>query len=167
MVFVSIGTQDKEFDRLIEYIKRLKKENILKDDLIIQSGITKVDFDNEKMDNEYNVEAFSFISSEKMKEYISKADYVIIHGGVGTIIQCIMQNKKIIVVPRLKKHFEHENDHQLEIANKFKNLKLIEVANDYDKLKNIILNIDNIEFEKYISTNDEFVAKLDEIIQDM
>ena len=119
------------------------------------------------MDNEYNVEAFSFISSEKMKEYISKADYVIIHGGVGTIIQCIMQNKKTIVVPRLKKHFEHENDHQLEIANKFKNLKLIEVANDYDKLKNIILNIDNIEFEKYISTNDEFVTRLDEIIQDM
>lgn len=167
MVFVSIGTQDKEFDRLIEYIKRLKKENILKDNLIIQSGITKVDFDDEKMDNEYNVEAFSFISSEKMKEYISKVDYVIIHGGVGTIIQCIMQNKKTIVVPRLKKHFEHENDHQLEIANKFKNLKLIEVANDYEELKNIILNINNIEFEKYISTNDEFVTRLDEIIQDM
>ena len=184
MVFVSIGTQDKKFDRLITYLKKLKEENILKEDLVIQSGITEVDFgyddnynvnDNNKNNNsnsnsnynKYNVSSFDYITVEEMEKYIQEANYVIIHGGVGTIIQCIMENKKTIVVPRLEKNGEHENDHQLEIANKFKELNYIAVANNYEELKDIICNIQNISFDRYIPTNEEFVEKLEEIIKDM
>ena len=54
-----------------------------------------------------------------MNDFIGKADYIITHGGVGTITDALKLGKKIIAVPRLSKYKEHVNDHQLQIIENF------------------------------------------------
>lgn len=40
MIFVSVGTHEQPFDRLIKYIDNMKKENIVEDEIIIQTGFS-------------------------------------------------------------------------------------------------------------------------------
>ena len=61
---------------------------------------------------------------------------MITHGGVGSILTGLRHNKKIIVAPRLAKHKEHVNDHQLQIINRFYEEGYILPLKDFDKLDN-------------------------------
>ena len=38
MIFVTVGTHEQAFDRLIEYIDNLKEKEIINEDVIIQTG---------------------------------------------------------------------------------------------------------------------------------
>ena len=59
------------------------------------------------------------VDREKFSELISKCDILITHGGVGSIITGLQNNKKVIVAPRLAKYNEHMNDHQIQITENF------------------------------------------------
>ena len=93
-----------EVERLIEIGK-------IKDEVIAQVGNTK--FKSNKM------KIIEFTDPKEMNDLIEKADYIITHGGVGTIIDGINLGKKIIAVPRLSQYKEHVNDHQLQIIDNF------------------------------------------------
>jgi UDP-N-acetylglucosamine transferase subunit ALG13 len=148
MVLVTVGTQKQEFDRLFDIIrnsKELKKEN-----LVIQRGYTKCN-------NSKRIKAFDFISLEKMEEYISEADLIISHGGVGTIFSAIKKGKKVIAIPRLAKYGEHINDHQIEICEALEKEGYILYYKDgIDNLDDLIKKVRKTEFEKYDS-NDNYI----------
>lgn len=106
MVLLSVGTQKQQFDRLFKLVENSNKlKNV---EIIAQSGYTKYESEKIKM--------LSFVSDEEFDDLISKCDFLICHGGVGTIFKALNMKKKILVVPRLKKYGEHINDHQLEIC---------------------------------------------------
>ena len=106
MVFVSVGTQKQQFLRIFNMVEN---SEVLKDDEIVaQTGNTK--FSSKK------IKMIKSIDTSKFNEYIKKADFVICHGGVGTIFNALENNKRVLVVPRLGKYNEHINDHQLEVA---------------------------------------------------
>lgn len=107
MVLVTVGTQKQSFDRLFNLIRNSKE--LKKEELVVQRGYTKCN-------NSKRIKAFDFIPLDQMEDYISKADLVISHGGVGTIFSAIKKGKKVIAVPRLAKYGEHINDHQIEIC---------------------------------------------------
>ena len=96
MIFVSLGTQDKSFIRLVEKIDELKKNNVIKEDVIVQLGSTKYKSEN--------IKCIDFMSMEEFDKYLQNCSYLITHGGVGTILSALKYNKKIIAVPRLKKY---------------------------------------------------------------
>ena len=60
-----------------------------------------------------------FIPREEISSYQDKANLIITHGGVGSIISSVEKGKKVIAVPRLHKYGEHVNDHQKEIIETF------------------------------------------------
>lgn len=39
MIFVTVGTHEQPFNRLIQEVDRLKRENIIKDEVQMQTGI--------------------------------------------------------------------------------------------------------------------------------
>ena len=41
MIFVTVGTHEQPFNRLIQKIDELKKDGIIQDDVIIQTGFSK------------------------------------------------------------------------------------------------------------------------------
>ncbi len=170
MIFVSLGTQDKQFNRIIDYVLSLKEEvkelEELEDTKIVfQIGQTKLSEEeknrivklnnnkenkeennkkNKEKNNEENNEditVFSMLKPEEMKKYIINSSIVITHAGVGTIMECIEHNKDIIVLPRKEENGEHVNNHQEEIAFEMEKNGLLYKVDTYEKMKEIVIEL--------------------------
>lgn len=152
MIFVSLGTQDKPFVRLLDY---LEHSNI-KDKIIVQAGFT--DYESKKF------EIHKYLDKDDFDKYIDEADLVICHGGVGTIVSCLNKNKKVLAVPRLSKYKEHQNDHQLQIVNAYYQKGYLVMMNDGDDFDDKVREALNFKPKKIVSNNDLFVKKLKEYI---
>ncbi len=148
MIFVILGTQDKKFNRLIQMILKLD----IDEEIVIQSGCSDVFSDK--------VKYFKYLDKDSFDDYIKKADLIITHGGVGSIMSALSYRKKVIAVPRLKKYQEHQNDHQLDIVDNFYLRNYIFKCNEEDDLKLLITKIKTHQFENFNSNNDHFVSKL-------
>lgn len=139
MIFVTVGTQKQQFVRLLEMLENSKE---LKDDeIIVQAGHTKYESKRLKI--------FDFISFEEMEKYIEDAEFVICHGGVGSIFTALKKNKKVLVVPRISKYKEHINDHQLEICEQLQKdgyILYLKEDKDFDKMIKIIRKRKNKEY---------------------
>ena len=156
MVFVIIGTQKQPFDRLINMLEESKE--LLNEEIVIQSGYTKV------QNSKYK--SFDFLDEKDFQSYIKNSNLIITHGGVGSIVNSLKYDKKIIVIPRLFKFKEHMDNHQIEIANKFEKLGYIAVLKENEILDQLISNIKDKKFKKYIEDT-SYVDKLINVIDNM
>lgn len=88
---------------------------------------------------------FTFTSYGKFLNYIKNAKVVVTHAGVGTIIECLMSKKSMILVPRRKKFDEHIDDHQIDIAKALEKENIVIVCYDVKNLKNKITHAKKIK----------------------
>lgn len=58
----------------------------------------------------------SAMSYEAVRAAMSRADVIVTHGGVGTILDALDSGKKPVIVPRRRHRGEHVDDHQEEFA---------------------------------------------------
>lgn len=150
MIFVTIGTQDKKFNRLLEAVDKLD----IDEKIIIQAGTTEFTSSKPKE----KVEVYQFISKEDFNKYMNEANQIITHAGVATIIQGLKLHKKMIVAARLKKYKEHVNDHQLQILENFSKQGYILPLNNFDDLEELIKT--DFKPKEFISNKEEFNKKL-------
>ncbi len=156
MIFVTLGTQDKGFKRLLEAIQKQIDLGNIKEKVVVQAGCTK--FESKDM------EVFDLIPFDEFDKLISQADLLITHGGVGSIITGLKNNKKVIAAARLKKYKEHTNDHQLQIIKNFAKEGYILELDDFDKLDEVLLKTKEFKPKKYESNNDKFVSIIKDYI---
>jgi UDP-N-acetylglucosamine transferase subunit ALG13 len=141
LIFVTVGTHERGFERLIKAVDDLVGSEKIKEKVIIQTGYT-----------EYipkNCDSFKFTDYDNIVELCRKASIVISHGGVGSIITPLELEKPVIVVPRLKKFNEHTNDHQLQIVKELDRQKKIIPVFDINDLENALEEAKKIENKKY------------------
>jgi UDP-N-acetylglucosamine transferase subunit ALG13 len=156
MILVTLGTQDKPFERLLNAIQKQIDNGNIKDRVVVQAGCTKF--------NSGNMEIFDLIDREKFSSLISECDLLITHGGVGSIINGLKNNKKVIACPRLEKYGEHTNDHQLQIIEKFSDTELILPLYDFDTLGEVIEKSKTFEPKKYVSNTANMVSLIENYI---
>ena len=131
MIFVTVGTHEQPFNRLIKEVDRLKKEGIITDEVFIQTGFST--YEPQYCDWK------NIISYPEMEDYMNRADIIITHGGPATFMGAIAKGKKPIVVPRQEKFGEHVNDHQLDFAYQVKDrYDNIEVVEDIKTLQQFL-----------------------------
>lgn len=130
MIFVTVGTHEQPFNRLIKEVDRLVETGIIKDEVFIQTGYSTYEPKFCKWS--------SLISFDKMNELMQTSDIIITHGGPATFMSAIANGKKPIVVPRQEKYGEHVNDHQIDFCEKvnsrFNNIYLVNNTNELRKL---------------------------------
>ena len=156
MILVTLGTQDKTFERLLKAIQKEIDKGNIKDRVVVQAGSTQ--FESKDM------EIFDLIDRDKFSELIQECDLLITHGGVGSIITGLKNNKKVIAAPRLEKYGEHTNDHQLQIIEKFSNTGLILPLYDFDKLEELLKEINKFKPKKYKSNTNNMIKLIEEYI---
>lgn len=159
MILVILGTQDKPFERILKQIEKEKINGNIKDKIIAQIGCTNFHSDY--------IETFDFIPEEELNKYIEKANLVISHGGVGTIIGCLDKEKRVIVIPRLKKYKEHTNDHQLQIVKEFERNEYIIPLYNEKKLMDAIEKSKKFKVKKYESNQERFANNLKNYINNL
>ena len=157
MVLILLGTQDQPFERLLKAVSNQIKKGKIKDDVIAQVGCTKF--------NDKKIQTFDFCDKEEIEKLIRKSKYVICHAGVGTITECIKNNKKVIVVPRLKKFKEHTNDHQVQITKEFENKGYILPVYNIRNLGKKIDELKKFKPVSYESNNENFKQALIKYIE--
>lgn len=158
MIFVILGTQDKKFPRLLEAIQKQIDEGKInkEEEIIVQAGSTK--FESKDM------KVLDYIPVKEFEEYIDKADVVICHAGVGTILTALKKGKKIIAAARLKQYGEHVNDHQLQILENFTEEGYILALEDFDKLDLLLNQIKDFKPAKLKSNKQFFLEQLEKEI---
>lgn len=124
MIFLTVGTQDKQFLRLLKIVDNAIIKGVVKDDVVAQIGHTK--FESK------NIKTYKFMSEKKINECIDNADLIVTHGGVGIITTALMKKKKVFAVARVKEYKEHINDHQIQLVDKFDELGYIKKIENYD-----------------------------------
>lgn len=157
MILVLLGTQNNSFHRLLEKIQKCIDEGIIKEEVIVQAGNTK--FESK------NMQIFDIISAKKLKELEKEANFIITHGGVGSIVDCIKQNKKVIAVPRLHKYEEHVNDHQLQIIKTFDEQGYIKGIEKVEELDKAIKDIDSFEPVKFEASKGRIIEIISNFIE--
>ncbi|MFZ5516800.1 MAG: glycosyltransferase [Candidatus Zhuqueibacterota bacterium] len=150
MIFVSVGTNTLPFDRLVKEADSIAKES--DETFFIQRGHSPY--------KPVHAKYFDFCEPQNMIHYIEEAEIVISHAGFGIIGDCIVRNKRLILVPREYEYGEAV-DKQLELAEYLANTEQsIICVRDVAKLKNAITQIRNIQ-PKY-----KFETKIPETVRD-
>jgi UDP-N-acetylglucosamine transferase subunit ALG13 len=137
MIFVTVATHEQQFNRLVEYVDNLKRDNVITEDVVIQTGFSTYE--------PRFCEWKKLYPYKQMIKYVDEARLVITHGGPSSFIMPLQIGKIPIVVPRQLRFDEHVNDHQLEFAKAVaeRQHNIITVEN-IDDLKDIILNYDGL-----------------------
>lgn len=156
MILVTLGTQDKGFERLLNAIENEIKNGNIKEKVVVQAGITK--FESE------NMEIFDLIPSNEFDNLIKKCDLLITHGGVGSILAGLNNNKVVIAAARLSKYNEHVNDHQLQIIEKFSKEKYILPLKDFKKLGKVIEKARTFKPKKFKSNTSNMIKLIENYI---
>lgn len=165
MIFVTVGTHEQQFNRLIKYMDEYaEKTNEI---VVIQTGYStyKCKF----------ADSYDFLTMNEMDNYISSANVVITHGGPSSFLSVIQKHKKVIVVPRLEKFEEHVNNHQADflkkISGKFRGIiyPVIDINYLADTIKEIknSKKISNDEDSNVTNHNKAFNERLQEIVSSL
>lgn len=145
MIFVTVGTHEQPFNRLVQEIDNLKRDGVITEDVIMQTGYSTYEPKYCQWDK--------LIPYKQMIKNVEDARIVITHGGPASFIMPLQIGKTPIVVPRQKKFDEHVNDHQVEFAR-----------NVAERMGNII-SVENItQLGKIITNYDQIVAGMSKIM---
>lgn len=163
MIFVTVGTHEQPFNRLIEEIDKLKGDGTIKEEVIIQKGFSNYE-------PKY-CKSYKLIGYDEMQNYLKKARIVITHGGPASFIAPLSMGKVPIVVPRKKEFNEHVNNHQVDFVRQVveRTGSLIAIY-DIKNLKRSIINYDKIIKKmnnKFKSNNDNFCKSLNREIESL
>lgn len=127
MILVTVGTQ-LPFERLLRAVHAITTGTHI--EVIAQSHSIPA-WDT-------HMQCFASLPPDALDEYFSRAEVIVSHAGVGSIISARRAGKPIIIYPRLSKLGEHRNDHQLATARQLGSETGIHVAWDESDLRELI-----------------------------
>ena len=156
MIFVTVGTHEQQFNRLIKIVDELVADGTINEEVIIQKGFSDYE--------PCHCQSYKLIGYKDMQKYYDEARIVITHGGPASFMAALERNKTPIVMPRLKKYNEHVNDHQdyfcREVEKRFGNINVVE---NKEGLVNVLKN-DIRQKKNDSSNNSAFNKALQEMI---
>lgn len=160
MIFVTVGTHEQPFDRLLEYIDNLKRDGMITEDVIMQTGYSTYEPKYCKWKK--------LLPYKKIEQYVRDAHIVITHGGPASFIMPLQIGKTPIVIPRQHQFNEHVNDHQVEFV-KAVSMRMGTIISvfDIEELGEKIINYDAIVASMpsgLNSNNAEFCRRLEEMV---
>lgn len=123
MILVAVGTQF-PFDRLVETVDKWAANG---SEVIAQIGPSSY--------RPANIQAHAYLPPNEFQALLERAELVVAHCGMGSILSALSRGKPIIVMPRSAARGEHRNDHQHATAKRFCDKPGIMVAWDEGELR--------------------------------
>ena len=152
MVFVTLGSQKFQFDRLLKAVDELVGTGVIADSVFAQTGWSTY--------RPEHMEWKDFLNRDEFSDHIEKCDIVITHGGTGVIVGALRRQKRVIGIPRLARFGEHVDDHQVQILEEFASSGLISYAHDESDLARAYLEAKGRASTPYVSNNARFLSDL-------
>jgi UDP-N-acetylglucosamine--N-acetylmuramyl-(pentapeptide) pyrophosphoryl-undecaprenol N-acetylglucosamine transferase len=115
--FVAVGTRDEPFDRLIAAVERAAAAGVLPAPAHGQCGSSVLDAPSLSLDQ--------FLPPERIAAAVADARFIVCHAGSGMIAAALRAGRRPLVMPRLRQHGEHVDDHQLQLVEKLGDMGLV------------------------------------------
>jgi UDP-N-acetylglucosamine transferase subunit ALG13 len=152
VIFVSVGTNEARFDRLLQAVETLDAP----DGLVVQHGPSPV--------RPRGATCVDYLSFEEMTEHIRSARVLIMHAGVGSILAALGNGVRPVVVPRLKRFGEAVDDHQVAYGRRLHEEGLVELVEDPGGLAEAVARHDGA-FAGQVGVEGRLVEELREFIR--
>jgi len=138
-VFVTVGTREEPFKRLIKIVESLVKKGTIQEKVIVQAGNTSYD--------SHLLEIFDFCAPNNIDDLILNAKYVITQESAGIGTKCLKYDTKFIVMPRDYRYGEliAKSDMKEDLHVKLEELGYTKVVNNREDLANAISQIDTFK----------------------
>lgn len=161
MIFVTVGTHEQPFNRLIKEVDGLVAEGKIKEKVVIQTGFSTY--------IPKYCEWHKMMSFNEMQTAYQTARIIITHGGPSSFLEALQYGKVPIVVPRQVEFNEHINNHQVDFVRLI-DRKMNNIIPVYDirNLESVIMKYDSffkLKNEKGNSNNKKFNQKFESIIE--
>ncbi len=158
-VFVTVGTNHYNFDRMLKQVDECLALLPQDYEAIVQYGFS-TPYENEKAQKSVHM-----LSRDDAEQAYANADLVFSHCGIGSIYNSLLYNRPTVIVPRLEKHGEFSDDHQLQIAREiatnplvfmleetFENSKFIEFINTTVPQEKVKVDLTNRKLAEFIKS---------------
>lgn len=161
MIFVTVGTHEQSFNRLVEYMDKWAAEN--EEEVVIQTGYSTYEPKHCKWKK--------LFPYQEMVKNVDAARIVITHGGPSSFIMPLQIGKTPIVVPRKKKYHEHVNDHQVAFSKAVEErMGTIIVVENVEDLGGVIERYDEVigtMGPSIKSNNSMFCVEFEKIVDEL
>ncbi len=108
MIFVTVGTHEQQFDRLVRAMDGLVADGTIAEPVFVQTGYCTYE--------PKHCEWARFVPAPEMRSRMEGADVVVAHGGPSSFVEAMAAGKVPVVVPRRAEYGEHVNDHQADFV---------------------------------------------------
>lgn len=153
MIFVTVGTHEQQFNRLVQEIDQLVASGELEEEVFVQTGYSTFEPGHCRWEK--------FLPYESMRKMQKEASVVVSHGGPSTFMDVVSEGKVPVVVPRQKKFDEHVNDHQVSFVGAVANrLGGIIPVFDISELSDSIRQARSAVGVEFDSNNESFCNRL-------
>jgi len=125
LIFVTVGSMF-AFDRLVRAMDEQVAAGRIRDPVFAQIGSGA--YEPRSMPFE------RFVEKARFDELLASADCIVSHAGIGSIATALEHGKPMLVLPRLARHGEVVNDHQVATARRYAELGHVLVAYDESEI---------------------------------
>ena len=130
MIFVTVGTEQYPFDRLIRAMDEVAGQ-LSGEPVLMQLGVGRFIPQACRWER-----SFSYTD---MEGHIAQARVVVAHAGIGSILLSLRHGKIPVVMARRKSLREHVDDHQFEIAERMAQMGYVLHARQPSELVSLVL----------------------------
>ncbi len=158
MIFVTVGSQEFPFDRLLKSIDKAVEEKKISESVFAQTGYST-----------YIPRMFPsvpFLKGDDYTERMRNADLVITHGGTAALRKALKYGRKVIAVPRLKKYHEHVDDHQKQIIEEFSKAGIILGLMDAEMIGEAVKEAESREFSP-LKKEEKLVTEIRRLLEEL
>ena len=126
MILVTTGASGAPFDRLLAVFERFDTD----EEVVVQHGPSAI--------RPPHATCVDFVPFAELGELVARARVVVAHAGVGSILLCASKGRVPIVVPRLARHDEAVDDHQVFLARRLAASGRVVCADDPEELPRLV-----------------------------
>lgn len=124
VIFVTVGTNEAPFDRLLAQVQALSTN----EELVVQHGSSAIRPANA-------TRTYDFLPFDDLVGEMAAARVVVTHAGIGSIMTALSCGKRPVVAARLVAHREAVDDHQLPVARRLEAAGLVTLLEDLAQLE--------------------------------
>lgn len=157
MIFVTLGSQKFQFNRLLKKIDELIEKEIIQEEVFAQLGAS------DYVPKNYDYK--DYLDRDEFAKMTEQCDVFITHGGTGAIVGALKKGKRVIAVPRLAKYGEHVDDHQVQLLEQFGDMGMIVACEDVDELEEALQRVSTIVVKPYISNTEKIIENIEKYLR--
>jgi len=130
MIVFTIGTSE-PFDRLVSVADAVAAT--CQERVLVQCGQSRCKLEQAEM--------VAFLPYDDLVRVVAEARVVVTHAGAGSALLALGQGKRPVLVPRLRRHGEAIDDHQVVFGHRLAELGLAHLVEDPERLPELLRSL--------------------------